>query len=54
MVPDEHVSVRVVEETHQADACVDGIPEKLDSVGNELLTRDVDVGHPERDFRGVR
>src|SRR5579864_7013698 len=51
---DEHVSIWVVEETHQADAGVNGIPEKLDSVGDELLTRNVDVRHAERDARGVR
>lgn len=51
---DEHVSVRVPKEPHQADACVDGIPQKLDSFGGELLTSGIDVGHSERHSRSVR
>lgn len=51
---DEHVSVWVVEETHQAGACVDGIAEELDSLGGELLTRNVHVRDAERDSRSVR
>lgn len=46
---DQHVSVWVVEETHQADACIDGIPEKPDSLRYELLTGDVHVGYAQRD-----
>jgi len=49
---DEHVSIWDAEETHQADACVDGIAEQLDSFG-ELLTRDLRVSYAERDPRGV-
>ena len=51
---DQHVSVGVVEKSHQEDACVDGIPEKLDSLGDELLARDVHVGCRERGSRSVR
>jgi hypothetical protein len=50
----EHVSVRVAKEPHQADACVDGIAEKLDSPGGELLTSGVDVGYSERHSRSAR
>ena len=50
---DEHVAVWVMKETHQAHARIDGIAKELHSSGDELLTRDVHVGHTERDSRGV-
>src|SRR5206468_4221287 len=53
-VQDEDVAVRVVEERHQADACVDRLAQELDALPLEDRPRLGDVRHPQGDAGGVR